>query len=426
MILSALAILIALGEWTGLARAIIGRPFYAAVLDVALVGLLGLAVVGAARRRPDAIRLHPLDILVGAFAVLAAIQVLNPNVPSTIVGLEGFRKTAFTIVGYAIVRLAPDRDGSRFLVLFALASLPALAWSIRQSASVLPIELAIIDTSGASPISFHAGAALRAFAPTAGPFHLGILAGSVLLVSLAFAGSRSRSRWWAAVAVIAGIALGASITRANIVASVIAIAVIVLVARPDRLRTAVLAAPAVLATVLSVAIATAVAPVDPGPGGPEPSPPPSGQPGGIPNPLEDRSLQFRFLFWAEQLSAIAERPIQGYGTSAAADGFGDHYAGTGSRNFQPHSLYLKPALELGLGGLVLFLWIIATLLLALRARWSPRDPVWLAGGGVLVMTLVSGLTGPMLDAYPFNLFFWALAGFVVSLPPADQPSRGAV
>ena len=78
---------------------------------------------------------------------------------------------------------------------------------------------------------------------------------------------------------------------------------------------------------------------------------------GVTNPLGDTSLKFRFGYWKAYLQAIAENPVVGYGTSAAADGFDRDYAGTGKRNFEPHSMYLKPALEMGVGGLVIFVAI---------------------------------------------------------------------
>ncbi len=192
MITTALAILIVLGEWTGLARGILGAPYYAAILDLALVLIVVLAAVLAWRadRLPDP---HPLDLLIVGFAFLALIQVLNPNVPSLTVGLEGFRKTAFTVLGFAAVRLAGTRDPRPFYVIVALGSIPALLWAIRQSLVPLPIDLAIISTSGVSSISFHAGVAMRAFAPTAGPFHLGILAGTVLIIAVVF--SQRAGRW---------------------------------------------------------------------------------------------------------------------------------------------------------------------------------------------------------------------------------------
>ena len=41
-----------------------------------------------------------------------------------------------------------------------------------------------------------------------------------------------------------------------------------------------------------------------------------------------------------------------------------------------------------------------------------------------MLVLVSGLTGPMLDAYPFNLLFWAVAGAVVNRAASRRSDPG--
>ena len=96
---------------------------------------------------------------------------------------------------------------------------------------------------------------------------------------------------------------------------------------------------------------------------------------GVTNPLEDTSLKFRFGYWKAYLQAIAENPLVGYGTSAAADGFDRDYVGTGKRNFEPHSMYLKPALEMGLLGFALFIAIALVALVACHPPLQDGDRV---------------------------------------------------
>ena len=189
------------------------------------------------------------------------------------------------------------------------------------------------------------------------------------------------------------------------------------------------AAPAALGVVLAALIASEalglpgptgppVADVDPGATHGTIAPEPSdgdalgGVVTGILDPIEDRNLQFRFQFWGKFLVAFLERPLIGYGTSAAADGFDRHYANTGSMNFEPHSLYVKSALELGILGLILIVGILG-LAFALGIRATSRSPViGLIGVGVIVVIAVSGITTPMLDAYPVNLLFWSTVGWI--------------
>ena len=411
-----LALAIVLGEWTGLARAILRAPAYAAVLDVLLAGLFLVTMWWAWNDRAR-LRIHPLDGLVAAFFLLAVLQIFNPNVPSPLVGLEGFRKTAFTMLAYAIVRFSMHTEALPFFRIVAIGSIAPFLWAVRQTISPLPIELQIIETSGIGSATFQSGPVLRAFAPTASPFHLGILGGAVAVIAVNLA--RVTSPRYLAIAVLAGVALGISLTRANMLGAVAAFVAITLASAPNlqRLRTAARFTPVVATLGLAVLLTArsaipTVSPVDPAG---SPAPIVSGEPNSLPNPLEDRSLRFRFDYWAEHLQAIADRPLIGYGTSSAGDGFGRLYRGTGDRNFNPHSLYLKAALELGIVGLALILAILVVALRECRRAYARIPAVGLIGLGILVMTMVSGLSGPMLDAYPFNLLFWATIGWLVAV-----------
>ena len=439
-----LALIIVAGEWTGLARAAIGAPVYAAVLDVALVALL-LYVAYAAFRTGDArwIRRPPLLVTgLVLYMLLALIEIANPNVPGLLVGLEGYRKTAFTMVGALVVYLAVEGRPSRFFSIVALGSIPALLWAVRQFVAPLPLELGVIESSGVSSTSFHAGIVLRAFAPTAGPFHLGIISAAVVIISVVFA---QRDRRWLLLAALAALVLGLTLTRANMLALAVALATVAVVALLHRARPRV-----VVHAVLVLVIVPATAFVASGAraSGPSPSASPSSVASGasaapsaqwtpvpptvdevvsgIADPLEDANLQHRLRFWGQFVRAIAERPVIGYGTSSAADGFARLYAGTGSVRFQPHSMYFKAALELGVGGLVLLLAIFVAIGVG-AVQYARRSlDIGLIVGGLATLTLVSGLTGPMLDGYPFNLLLWSAAGWLMGTtgqPSAAEPAR---
>ena len=220
-----LAVLIVLGEWTGLARALLHGPYYAAVLDVALIGLV--VWVAARRRIPRLSRLAwLLALALAAYFLLAAVEILNPNVPSLGVGIEGFRKTAFTMVAFVVVVGWGRGDAMRFYKIVALGSVPACLFAIRQFVAPGALDLEILNSSGVSPITFHSGGVLRAFSPTAGPFHLGAIAACVTVISLGLA--RSGARWWIAVSVIAAVAVGLTLTRANMIAVAVAITMMIL------------------------------------------------------------------------------------------------------------------------------------------------------------------------------------------------------
>jgi hypothetical protein len=412
----ALALVVVAGEWTGLARAIVGSPLYAAGLDVLLVGLLLLSANQAIRARHVPPRSVTL-IAIAVYMVFALIEIANPNVPGVLVGAEGYRKTAFTTIATFVVVMQRGGDARRFFAIIALGSIPALIWGIRQFFGPLPVEIAIIEGSGVSSTSFHAGMVLRAFAPTAGPFHLGIISASVMVISIVFARRDAR---WLLLGALAAVALGLTLTRANMLAAAVGVAVAVVLAQSWRLRvTSTIQALGPVAVLLVAALfaSGALSAAPPGSAG---SPGSSGSVesvddvvAGVTDPLEDKNLQYRFEFWGQFVKAIAERPVIGYGTSAAADGFARHYEGTDSVRFQPHSMYFKAALELGVGGLIVFLVILVGLAVtAWRTRAENPELVSIGMGIGAVMT-ISGITGPMLDAYPMNVLFWATAGWIL-------------
>ena len=455
-----LALLIVAGWWTGLARAIAGgTPAYAAVLDAILILVLA-RVVWERARNGFALGDRLLAGLIFAYAALAAVQVTNENVPGVLVGLEGFRKTAFTMAAFFVVAWRSDGSVTRFYSIVAVGSVIPMLYGIRQFFAPFPIELDIVRTADSSFITFHLGPVLRAFAPTAGPFHFGLLSAGVSLISLHLS---QTSRWWLVPALVGGLALALSLTRANLIATGIALSVFAIVSASRRARVVqiVMASAVVAAIAVGVAIGagligeppasslrppvsptetespgspsgldtvapTAVAPTPPAPTPAAPTPAaPTPSPvseiiTGLADPLADRNLQFRLEFWASHIRAIGERPVTGYGTSSAGDGFGHFYAGTALKHFAPHSLYLKPALELGVGGFILLLAILVRALwlsIILTRQGSQAGRIALS---LLLLVGVSGLTGPMLDAYPVNLLFWGALGWVGH----PEPLRG--
>jgi O-antigen ligase len=124
--------------------------------------------------------------------------------------------------------------------------------------------------------------------------------------------------------------------------------------------------------------------------------------------------------WQETIiPAIQKHPWLGYGTSSAGEGLQNLYEGTNALFFYSHNLYIKVLLELGIVGLIAFLWIIGeSLWRGLRQLYKPTSIhpqatlllQWSVAG--VMAFLVSGFVIPNLDAYPTNYYFWLLLGFL--------------
>jgi O-antigen ligase len=140
----------------------------------------------------------------------------------------------------------------------------------------------------------------------------------------------------------------------------------------------------------------------------------------ITHPLEAPTFIYRMGLWQDHMiPALLKQPFIGYGTSSAGEGLLNLYEGTGSLYFNSHNLYLKVLLELGLFGLILFLWIIGeSLWKGLRQLRGPAnknlDSSLLLQWSIacVIAFLVSGIVIPTLDAYPVNYYFWLLLGLL--------------
>ena len=80
-------------------------------------------------------RFRLADGLILAYAVMSAAWILHPNVPSTLTGLEGFRKAAFPIAAYVLMRAAWVTDARPLVRVFIVGSLPAFLFSGSASTS---------------------------------------------------------------------------------------------------------------------------------------------------------------------------------------------------------------------------------------------------------------------------------------------------
>lgn len=412
-----IASVVVLGEWNGLVRGAIGRPLLAFVLDVALAVILAYAYL-TWRQTPQRPPVVAIDVAILGYALMSALWIAHPNVPNMTVGLEGFRKAGFPIIAYVIVRAAALSDVGLIARIVAIGSTAAFLWGIRQFFFPLPLDFAIVSSSGISSDTFMQAGHLRSFSPTSGPFHLGMLAGVSGIAGLILAWRSSRR--WIIPAAIALVALALTLARAIWIGTAIGMAATLLPAldmtrarrlmgrsdpRPGRRSVAALVGLVILGLGLVAFVLPASMGADRW----------MGLLRSIIDPLNDRNLQLRFGYWAQFVDAIRANPLVGYGTSAAADGFGSIYAITGARYFYPHSIYFKPFLELGILGFALFVTALAGIAVCAWHGARTHTASGAIGLGTVVLVLVSGLTGPMLDAYPFNVLFWSVAGVCVNV-----------
>ncbi|HHV57634.1 MAG TPA: hypothetical protein GXX50_07725 [Firmicutes bacterium] len=147
--------------------------------------------------------------------------------------------------------------------------------------------------------------------------------------------------------------------------------------------------------------------------------------------LEDSSNTFRLSIWLAVLRMIAAYWSTGIGLGSAA--FNQVYPQfmlAGTPAMHSHNLYLQLALELGVPGLVAFLWLLG----AVAARALSALPRLAGRRQGLLAALLASLAGFLLHGAVDNvwyspkltLLFWAALGLVLALGrEAGGPARTA-
>src|SRR3989442_9069398 len=127
---------------------------YALLLpDIAFTSLL-LLLAGreVLDRRPIRRDNVPFLISICAYLGIGVLQIANPNVPSFLAGLEGFRKTCLYI-SPALIGLYlgwSPRTATRFIRILAIAAVPLCLYGIKQvfSPSAFDLQIPEQNTAG--------------------------------------------------------------------------------------------------------------------------------------------------------------------------------------------------------------------------------------------------------------------------------------
>ncbi|MFQ5839311.1 MAG: tetratricopeptide repeat protein [Candidatus Methylomirabilales bacterium] len=143
--------------------------------------------------------------------------------------------------------------------------------------------------------------------------------------------------------------------------------------------------------------------------------------------LSEVGVRVRLLIWQSTLSLIRDHPLLGIG----AGNFGLAYAAyrpaeewrlsAGAAVMEAHNDFLHVGAEIGIFGLICFLWLLGR---ALHLAWrsareagEPREALWATGalGSLVAFTVYAGFGFP-LENPTSGLYFWLLISLVSSLP----------
>jgi len=132
------------------------------------------------------------------------------------------------------------------------------------------------------------------------------------------------------------------------------------------------------------------------------------------------STGLRLEFYRNTLAIIRDHPLLGVGTGGFPKAYEDRVSGTGvAETRNPHNEYLHIAVQLGLPGLALLLFLF-------HVQWrnAPRLPstieTHLARGLVLTMVVGCLFNSMLLDHTEGLMFAWLTATLFTGLPPAES------
>ena len=358
-----------------------------------------------------------LELLIFFFFLLGVAQIFNPNVPSVLVGLEGFRATAFqSLAVFAGVLLVKSKKQIRqLMIVLTISGLLVATYGIKQFFFPTAIDFKIVQSSLASPITYTALGKMRAFSTLSGPFHLGIfMVLSILLITQSPWPKRIFLR--ILITVVLAAALIMSITRANWLALAAGIAFIIVLA-PIKGKTNWSLRPIVIATtiILAALLLFNIIPY-------YFSNPAYQYLSSLENIQSTRRYQGTVNNWRKVIiPAIISNPF-GYGAGSAGDGINSKFLGP---SFTSHNIFLKMGLELGTIGLILFP-VILILVMArgikiyfkLNDVFLKKTSLWILS--FVVAIIVAGISTPITDAYPANLYLWLLIGILLSLREIEK------
>jgi hypothetical protein len=407
----ALLMVAGLAPFMSYVKALTGIRYGPLVLDAALLVIaLGLFVADLIQH--GRIHLSRGECCILLFMALGAVQVLNPLGPGLAVALEGYRILVWQAVGYLLGRrLLCSRAHIRALmIVLRTTALVVAIYGIKQLYLPSDLDRYIILTTSGDPSTYTSIGQGRAFSTMSSPFHLGYFMAMMLLMKISVpecAGHRARVGMQIG---ILGIALLLTIVRTAWIGLLTGLVLLSALQALEQDRFFILIKRLALVGVILVMIWFGLHRY-------WPENKITQRVSSLANPTAERNYRLRLEGWRERtLPLILANPF-GYGTGSDTT--------SSAALVYSHNGFFYIAIELGIPGLVLVLYVVfAALLKALRSHTQIKDPLlrgvsrWMLAcwGAMLAMAMIGGF----LEVYPVALYAWLFLGALDVLPQTDM------
>lgn len=137
------------------------------------------------------------------------------------------------------------------------------------------------------------------------------------------------------------------------------------------------------------------------------------------NPISaanDSGLMYRFEIWKSCIKVFLDYPITGIGFGALFD-YICSYSDTISAYVEhPHNMYLHIAVETGLVGISIALFVFVNLIKKIKRRFESnrKDKIAMIAILLVTMTLINGISDSVLFSYQISLLASIFSGIVIS------------
>ncbi len=136
------------------------------------------------------------------------------------------------------------------------------------------------------------------------------------------------------------------------------------------------------------------------------------------------SISWRISLWQDTFGYVWERPFLGHGIGTSEDLILEK-RGAGFGSTITHNDFLRMALDVGLIGLVLYLYLFISLIVLLvkkyqKEKTQDKKTALLAFSCFVVMLFLASAVDNIFATSALQIAFWASAGTLVSLPAGRQ------
>ncbi|MEU2002878.1 O-antigen ligase family protein [Rhodococcus sp. NPDC019627] len=327
-----------------------------------------------------------------------ALLIFHPNIPSFDVGMLGFRKTVLALGGIVLGCAIKPALVPKVEVL--VVRLVALAAAISLVGYFFIPEIAELVPRAADKYTALYRGEERLQGLFSGPFH--VAAAGILLIGWALIRRKQHPRTALLALAIGVLATYFTYVRSAYVAIALVLAVAVFASASGAVRTKrlyLLAVGCVSAfAVMTYSSGNLTTTVD-----------------SISGYSTDGRFQNRIPEWLEGRDLVLSSPFYGWGSGSAGDTLGSFF-GISAQHVTPHNLLLKFAVEGGLIGLGLVLFLAVAVLRRLTLKDAQGQVAVVSAVGLLAM----GITGSVIDTLPISYLALLLVGLGVATRATEK------